>query len=77
MRSCENVTVQLLEENVGKGSAINKSHEGARTADYIISIDGDIINKRGVNWIDMFVEIIEIDSWSLIACDFKEVQIHV
>ena len=71
--SCDNVTVKLLRENIGKGSAINKAHKEAREAEYIISIDSDLINKREINWIDMFVEVMEIDnSWGLIACDFQE-----
>lgn len=73
VHSCDNVTVELLKENIGKGSAVNKMHEQARGADYIISVDSDLINKREINWIDMFVEVMETDDrWGLIACDFQE-----
>ena len=68
-----NVSVELLDQNIGKGQAVNLAHSKARKSDYVISIDSDIVNKRMTNWIDMFVEAMEIDnSWGLLACDFKE-----
>jgi len=73
------VTVRLLESNVGKGAAVNIVHSEARESDYIISIDGDIVNKRELNWIDMFVDVLELDETvGLVSCDFKEgLNVHV
>lgn len=68
-----NVSVELLEQNVGKGQSVNLTHSKARKSNYIISIDSDIVNKRMTNWIDIFVDVMEIDkSWGLLACDFQE-----
>ena len=53
-QSSENVVVELLKENVGKGDAINDSFYKSRQSDYVISIDSDIVNKHNINWIDMF-----------------------
>lgn len=80
-QSSENVVVELLKENIGKGDAINNSFNKTRESDYIISIDSDIVNKHNINWIDMFVDIMENDNeWGVIACDFKDgdgLNIHI
>ena len=77
-QSCDNVTVELLSENVGKGSAVNQIHKKARESDYVISIDSDLINKRGINWIDMLVDVMEQDKeWGLIACSQEGLNCHI
>ena len=80
-QSSENVVVELLKENVGKGDAINDSFYKSRQSDYVISIDSDIVNKHNINWIDMFVDVMEYDNqWGVIACDFKDgdgLNIHI
>ncbi len=80
-QSSENVVVELLNQNIGKGDAINNSFNKTRESDYIISIDSDIVNKRHINWIDMFVDVMEQDNeWGVIACDFQDgdgLNIHV
>lgn len=66
------VTVMLLKNNIGKGAAVNIVHSGARESDYIISIDGDMINSKELNWIDMLADILEIDEKiGLVSCDFS------
>ena len=78
-QSSANVAIRLLGENIGKGDAINGIHKSVRKADYIISIDSDIVNDKNLNWIDMFVEIMEADNTlGLVACAFSKdgLQIH-
>lgn len=74
-----NVSIDLLGQNIGKGKSVNLTHSKARKSDYIISIDSDIVNKRMTNWIDIFVDVMEMDNtWGLVACDFKEgLNIHL
>jgi GT2 family glycosyltransferase len=74
-----NVSVELLDQNIGKGQAVNSAHSKARKSDYVISIDSDIVNKRMTNWIDIFVEILNQDnSWGVIACDYHDgLNVHV
>jgi GT2 family glycosyltransferase len=72
-KASENVIVELLNSNVGKGEAINRTHKKARPSDYIISIDSDMVNNHKINWIDMMVDIMEKDgSLGLVASDFSE-----
>jgi len=72
-QSFDDLEVHLFDKNYGKGHVVNTMHNNARSADYVMTIDSDIICKNNDNWIDMYVDILESEpKIGIVSARFQE-----